>query len=493
MSNRLTRTSIAAAVVAVLAGGAWQLSTPHEGIAHAAPVGALDVVTGASPVMVSGMDFSPIVERYGPAVVNISTTGRAQKTSDDDEPGLAPDDPILQFFQQFGQQFGPQLRRGRPPRGAPLVRGEGSGFIVSPDGLILTNAHVVDGAQVVTVRLTDRREFAAKVLGVDKQTDVAVLRIDAKDLPVVRLGDPAATKVGEPVVAIGSPFGFENSVTSGIVSAKARALPDDNYVPFIQTDVAVNPGNSGGPLFNARGEVIGINSQIYTRSGGYQGLSFAIPIDVATKVQAQLVAHGKVTRARLGVQIQDVNQALADAFGLAKPMGALVSAVEPGGPADKAGLQSGDVIVAVGDQPIGHSFDLPALVSEQKPGSTLKLDVIRKGDRKTLTATLGEMKGTQVAKAGGHEVDEGRLGLAVRPLQPDEKQASGLPGGLVVQQASGAAAQAGLQPGDVVLACNGTSVSSVEQLRALVAQAKKHVALLIQRDDAKIFVPVDLG
>ena len=512
MQRPLIRTTVAAAILAVFAGGAWTLSN-HEAraqIGRADPVvvaaadtnasaalsSAVSTPTGTAPIARAravSLDFSPIVETYGPAVVNISVTGKADsdeaQAASQQIPGMSPDDPFYQFFRQFG---GPQFRRG-PQQGAPMVRGEGSGFIVSADGIILTNAHVVDKAQVVTVKLTDRREFRAKVLGVDKMTDVAVIKIEAKDLPTVRLGNPSQTKVGEPVLAIGSPFGFENTATSGIVSAKGRALPDDNYVPFIQTDVAVNPGNSGGPLFNEEGEVIGINSQIYTRSGGYQGLSFAIPIDVATKVQQQLVAHGKVVRSRLGISIQEVNQSLAEAFGLKRPMGALVSAVESGGPADKAGVQIGDVIVGLDGTSIDQSFDLPTRVSSLKPGTAVKIDVIRKGEPKTLTASVVELNPTKVAAADEQGADQGRLGLAVRPLQPEERRESGLKSGLVVQQAGGPAARAGLQAGDVILSCNGSPVSSVEQLRALVGKANKHVALLIQRDDAQIFVPVDLG
>ena len=434
----------------------------------------------------TGVDFSAIVEQNGAAVVNISVTGKAERS--DASQGLSPNDPYFEFFKRFGPQF--QM----PPEGARIMRGQGSGFIISPDGLILTNAHVVSNADRVTVKLTDRREFSAKVLGTDPQSDVAVLRIDAKNLPVVRVGDPSKVKVGEPVLAIGSPFGLENPATAGIVSAKARSLPSDSsFVPFIQTDVAVNPGNSGGPLFNSRGEVIGINSQIYSRTGGYQGLSFAIPIDVAFKVQQQLVATGKVTRGRLGVTIQEVNQSLADAFGLKRPMGALVSAVEAGSPAERAGLEPGDVIVRAGDVEVDRSSDLPARITEMKPGTAVKLEVIRKGAAKTLTATVGEQRPPQQAKEDSSSPASNRLGLAVRPLDRDEKKEAGLGNGLVIEQASGPAARAGLQPGDVIVACNGTPVTSVEQLRKLLGQAKSNVALLIQRDDAKIFVPVEVG
>ncbi|WP_155518383.1 PDZ domain-containing protein, partial [Ralstonia solanacearum] len=294
-------------------------------------------------------------------------------------------------------------------------------------------------------------------------------------------------------LAIGSPYGFENTVTAGIVSAKSRSLPDDTYVPFIQTDVAVNPGNSGGPLFNQRGEVIGINSQIYSQTGGYQGLSFAVPIDVAMKVEQQLVATGKVTRGRLGISVQEVDQLLADSFNLPKPEGALVNAVEKDGPAAKAGLQPGDVILQIGNAHIGHSGDLPEQVAEIKPGTTVPLQIIRQGRPTTLSVTVGEAKDAKVTANASAAPDKGRLGLAVRPLQPEEKRQSGLPGGLVVMDSSGPAAKAGIQPGDVILSLNGTPVSSAQELRTLVDRAGKHVALLVQRDDAKIFVPLDLG
>ncbi len=478
-SKTLTRSAIAAAVIAAFAGTASHFGGPSFSQAEAAGV-AQQVSTGV-------MDFSGIVERYGPAVVNISVTGKMQQTAaGGGQPGMDPNDPMFQFFRHFGPQF-------RIPEGGQIQHGQGSGFIVSSDGVILTNAHVVDGAQEVMVKLTDRREFKAKVIGVDKQTDIAVLKIDAKNLPVVKFGDPSVIRVGEPVLAIGSPFGFENTATSGIVSAISRSLPEDTYVPFIQTDAAVNPGNSGGPLFNDRGEVIGINSQIFSHTGGYQGLSFAIPIDVATRVQTQLVKYGKVTRGRLGVTIQDVNQALADSFGLKKPGGALVSSVEKDSPAEKAGLEPGDVIVGLNDRPINRSADLPGLVGDITPGTAAKIEIIRKGASKTVTVAVGEMKQDQMASNSAADSSQGRLGLAVRPLKPEERREAGVASGLLVEDVSGPAARAGIQAGDVVIALNGISVNSVEQLRGLVAKAGKHVALLVKRDDGKIFIPLDLG
>ncbi|QET05696.1 MULTISPECIES: DegQ family serine endoprotease [Cupriavidus] len=481
----LARSAFGIAALAAIAGGYTYLQKEVITPGYAAPA---PIVASSSPVAVATpTDFSSIVDQYGPAVVNISVTARAQRTSAQGA-NIDPDDPLAQFFKRFGPQF--QAPQQQQPQ---LVRGLGSGFIVSPDGLILTNAHVVDNATEVTVKLTDRREFKAKVLGSDPQTDIAVIRIDAKDLPTVRLGDPSKVRVGEPVVAIGSPYGFENTVTAGIVSAKSRSLPDDTYVPFIQTDVAVNPGNSGGPLFNQRGEVIGINSQIYSQTGGYQGLSFAIPINVATKVEEQLVAHGKVTRGRLGISVQEVNQALAQSFNLPKPAGALVNSVEPDSPAAKAGLKPGDVIVQLGNDVIDHSGDLPEHVADIKPGTETQLKVIRKGEPMTLSVKVGTAKDSAVAQKSNQNDAGGKLGLAVRPLTPNEKRDSGIDGGLVVEDVAGPAARVGIQPGDVILSLNGTPINSADQLKSLVSKAGKQVALLVQRDDARIFIPLDLG
>ncbi len=484
-SKTFFRSAITAAILAAIVGASAHYGLPSFTQANAAV--SQQAAASATATPVTGIvDFSNIVARYGPAVVNISVTGKVQPTATNGVPQLNPNDPFYQFFQHFGPQF-------QIPQGEQIEHAEGSGFIVSSDGVILTNAHVVEGAQDVTVKLTDRREFKAKVIGTDHQTDIAVLKINAKNLPTVKIGDPNATRVGEPVLAIGSPYGFMNTATAGIVSAKSRSLPDDTYVPFIQTDAAVNPGNSGGPLFNDRGEVIGINSQIFTESGGYQGLSFAIPIDVATKVQAQLMQYGKVTRGRLGVTIQEVNQALADSFGLKTPHGALVSAVEKGSPAERAGLKPGDVIVALNGKPINRSSDLPARVADLKPGTSAQVEIIRKGEKKSVTVTVGEMKPDQVASSGQSAAQQGRLGLAVRPLTRDERKQAGVSGGLLVEQVSGPAARAGIEAGDVVLSLNGVAVNSVEHLRVLVAKAGKHVALLVKRNEIKIFIPVDLG
>ncbi len=490
--RRLILALVAAGALGATGAG---LVTQRQAHAVAAPVATTSASTPAAAALPGAAlpSFAQITAESGPAVVNISVSGMrrtAMAEGDDGEEGGAQD-PMQEFFRRFG--MAPQ-GPGRMPQNVP-VRGQGSGFIVSPDGVVLTNAHVVKGADEVTVKLTDRREFRAKVLGADPKTDVAVLKIDAQGLPTVRLGSTKSLAVGEWVLAIGSPFGFENSVTAGVVSAKGRALPQDSAVPFIQTDVAVNPGNSGGPLFNARGEVVGINSQIYSRSGGYQGVSFAIPIEVAERVSQQIQKTGKVSHARLGVTVQEVNQTLADSFGLDKPQGALVADVQKGGPADKAGLQSGDVIRSVDGQPIVASGDLPAWISQATPGAKVQLEVWRKGASETLSATLGDAADKKaVADAGATEgASQGRLGLALRPLEKGEQREAGVEGGLLIEQASGAAARAGVQEGDVLLAINGTPARDIGQVRGVVAKAGKSVALLVLRDGNRIFVPVRLG
>ncbi len=482
----LVRSLIAAGVIAAGAGAFAKYDLSIFPQALAASTSAPAVMASAQAATAAALpDFTGIVAQNGGAVVNISVTNKVDKTAGVPAmPKLDPNDPFYQFFRYF---------RGQIPQGQTPTHALGSGFIVSPDGIILTNAHVVDGASNVTVKLTDRREFKAKVIGVDKPSDVAVLKIDAKNLPTVTLEKTDDAKVGQWVVAIGSPFGFENSVTAGIVSAKSRALPGDSYVPFIQTDVAVNPGNSGGPLFNAKGEVIGINSQIYSESGGYQGLSFAIPIDVALNVENQLLHHGSVTRGRLGVTIQSVNQALADSFGLKQPAGALVGSIEKDGPAAKAGIEPGDVILRYNDKDIASSSQLPVLVADAAPGTIAKLEVMRNGKIRHIDVTVGQLKNTKVASAAVAGQPPGRLGVVVRPLAPDEQKQAGVSGGLIVENAAGPAANAGIQPGDMILSFNGTPVKSPGQLKQLLAKAGKHVALLVQRDETKIFVPVDLG
>ena len=474
---------IAAVVASLLMATAAFLSPRSLWSAEAAP--NLRPVSLSTPASATALpDMSTIVERNGAAVVNISMSGKSKSAAMPGLPGMDPDDPFYEFFRHF---------RIPQQRGEQRIRGQGSGFIVREDGIVLTNAHVIDGADEVVVKLIDKREFKAKVLGADKASDVAVLRIDGKNLPTVKIGSSSNTRVGEWVLAIGSPFGFENSATAGIISAKSRSLPDDSYVPFIQTDVAVNPGNSGGPLFNMAGEVIGINSQIYSRTGGYQGLSFAIPIDVAMGIQDQIVKHGKVQRGRLGVTIQEVNQSLSESFGLSKPMGALVSSVETGSPAAKAGLEAGDVILALNGREIQSSNELPPLVAAIRAGDVAKLQVWRKGAMREIDVRVGASKDEKSASVEDKAAVSGRLGLAVRPLSAEERKQLDGKGGLRVEGVSGAATRSGVRSGDIVLAVNGEPVSTPEQLRAIVAKAGKRVALLIQRDDARLFVPVDLN
>ena len=496
------RLTLALAAAGVIGGAVGAVAVNHNNALASGAAGvpatlAAPALPGAAgaPAQVGAAvvlpDFTQIVSRMGPAVVNIQVTGSTKTSAGPNArlPRGSENDPFFEFFRRFQD---PRAQRGQ--RDVPVF-GAGSGFIISPDGVILTNAHVVRDASEVTVKLQDRREFRAKVLGSDPKTDVAVLKIDARNLPVVPIGKSNDLKVGEWVLAIGSPFGLESSVTAGVVSAKGRSI-DEGNVPFIQTDVAVNPGNSGGPLFNTRGEVIGINSQIYSQTGGYQGLSFAIPIDVAYRIKDQIVTTGKVQHAKLGIVIQEVNQAFADSFKLASPEGALVSNVERGGAADKAGLKSGDVIRKLNGQPIIASGDLPAMMSTSKPGDRVVLDVWRDGKIVQVPAKLGNAS-DKVAEAEPEavEVADGgsKLGLALRPLEPIEKRQSGIASGLVIEDAGGAALNAGVQPGDVLLSVNGRPVSSVAQVRDVVGKSAKSVALLIQRGSDKIFIPVRIG
>jgi serine protease Do len=487
---------IAAGAISAAVGGYSQAGT--AAFTKTRTTEPVAVATAQAPAAIALPDFSALAERNSPAVVNITVSQDVLDVKGDEGmpqmppmPQMDPDDPFYQFFKRFQ---GPQGQMPRQtPRGAMPHHAMGSGFIISSDGLILTNAHVVGGAKEVTVKLTDKREFKAKTIGFDRATDVAVIKVDAKDLPTVVIGNPDLAKPGQWVVAIGSPFGMENTVTAGIVSAKYRALPDENYVPFIQTDVAVNPGNSGGPLLNVRGEVIGMNSQIYSHTGGYEGLSFAIPIDVVMKVEQQLVKYGKVERGRIGVTIQSLNQDLAKSFGLEKTDGALVSSVDKDSPAAKAGLEPGDVIMKFNGEPVTESTQLPGRVADLKPGTSAKLEIWRKGGAKEVTVTLGAVKDAKVASDESAAKPQGKLGLAVRPLTPDEQQQSGIKEGLLVENADGPAARAGIQAGDVILSLNGTPVKSVEQLRSLVSKAGKNLALLVQRGEAKMFVPVQIG
>lgn len=453
---------------------------------HAAPVAlAAAALPVASPLPAlppgSAPNYRAIVQRYGPSVVGVMVEGR--RVDDADVPDVA--------------QGLPRGWRQPVPQGAQPFRGQGSGFIVAADGLILTNAHVVKDAQSVTVLLADRREYTAQVLGSDAATDIAVLRIPAQGLQPVQLGDPAQLQVGDAVLAIGAPYGLVQTATAGIVSATGRSLPGDGAVPFIQTDAAVNPGNSGGPLFDAAGNVVGINAQIYSRTGGFQGVSFAIPVDVAMRVSKQIVATGSAQHARLGVAVQDMTQPLADSFGLARPDGALVSQVMPGSPAAAAGLRAGDVIQKIDGQPTVQAGALSARIAQSVPGDRIALGVWRQGQAVDLTVTLGRSgDGAQAGATPSGGLDEAaapggaRLGLALRPLQPAERAQARLDHGLVVQGAQGAAARAGLLRGDMVLAINGQPVDSIDALQRVLAGAPKRVALLVWRAGEQLFVPV---
>jgi serine protease Do len=436
-------------------------------------------------------NFAPLVERYGPAVVNVEVI----QASRGELGSMTEGDPLFEFFRRFGI---PVPGDPQDP-GAPPERGAGSGFIVSPDGYIITNAHVVAEADEVTVRLTDRREFAAKVIGVDTYTDIALIKIEATDLPTVRIGDPNRLRPGEWVVAIGSPFGLENSATAGIVSATSRAVSGNTPVPFIQTDVAVNPGNSGGPLFNMQGEVVGVNSMIFSRTGGYMGLSFAIPIDVAVNVRDQLMTSGRVVRGRIGVVVQEMTAPLAESFGLDKPHGALVSSVEPNGPADQAGIKSGDVILGVAGRPVEQSVDVSRAIAGTKPGTQTELDVWRSGKRQTIKVKVGEMESGEARvaqrRAGEETMEKAKLGLTIRPLSPEERRLAGTDGKLLVQQATGPAARAGLQRGDIIIGIAGERIETIEQLRAKTKNLKPNdsIALLVERNGEQIFVPIRVG
>ncbi|MBU1426629.1 MAG: DegQ family serine endoprotease [Gammaproteobacteria bacterium] len=438
-------------------------------------------------------DFTELVEQQGPAVVNVSTTQliRAPQMYQG-IPNVPENDPFYEFFHRFA----PQVPREQESQSL------GSGFIISSDGYVLTNAHVVDRADKITVRLTDKREFKAKVIGADKRTDVALLKIDATGLPKVTLGNPDQVKVGEWVLAIGSPFGFDSSVTAGIVSAKGRSLPQENYVPFIQTDVAINPGNSGGPLFNMKGEVVGINSQIYSRSGGYMGLSFSIPIDVAMDVVNQLRSTGKVTRGRIGVTIQEVTRELADSFGLPKVGGALISAVEKGGPADKAGVQPSDVILKFDGKAVKSSADLPRIVAAIKPGTKVSVQLWRKGT-KDISLVVGEMRdegvvaqrgGRSGGNSAGSSVSETRLGLVVSELNDQQKAELQVEGGLIVEDMTGSAARSQLQRGDVILAVGNIEIHSLNQFNEVLKKVPRgrNIALLVRRSDGTVYVSIKM-
>ena len=461
------------------------------------------LVTVAEPVAAQARmtvlpDFTELYDKQGPAVVSIDVTQRAKRSR---LPELSEDDPFYEFFRRFGQ-----IPR---PRGAPEREFEqqsvGSGFIISNDGYVITNAHVVDGADEVNVKLTDRREFKAKVIGADKRTDVALLKIEAKDLPKVTIGDPEKLKVGEWVVAIGKPFGLENTMTAGIVSAKGRDLPQENLVPFIQTDAAVNPGNSGGPLFNLKGEVVGINSLIFSRTGGYMGLSFAIPIDLAMNSVAQLKEKGRVTRGRIGVQITEVSKETAESFGLPKAMGALVNSVEKGGPAEKAGVEAGDIIIKVDGREVRNSAELPRIVTMVKPGSKITLTVWRKGGQRDVAVTVAEMKdepavtpARRSTPAPKEKAKPNRMGLVLSDLTEDQKKELDLKSGVLIEDISGPV-RGNVHPGDVILAVvsrgQTTDAKSAEQVNTHLSKLEKGAAvtLRLKRGDQEFFATLRLN
>lgn len=462
----------------------------------AAAIAFSGALPSATPAVASGLapqatvattqlpDFVQLVEKYGKGVVNISTVREARVVEGADPFGF--DERHAEIFRRFGFPF----PFGGGPRQEPERRGTGSGFIISADGLILTNHHVVDGADEIKVRLTDNREFTGKVLGSDAKTDIAVVKIDAKDLPYLTMGNSDELKVGEWVAAIGSPFGLDNTVTSGIVSAKSRKLPSDQYVPFIQTDVAVNPGNSGGPLFNMKGEVVGINSQIFSTSGGFMGLSFAIPSNLAMQIKDQLVKNGKVTRGRIGVVIQSVTQDLAESFGMKTPKGAIVSQVEKDGPAAKAGLQEGDIITAVNGRAIDDSVDMPVIIGSMAPGSIAKLSIIRNNKDMTLDVKVEEAPNESASSNASKTAAANKLGVTVRPLN-DEEKAKAETEGLLVTESTGAARKAGIREGDIIVNVNGVKIKKTDDL-ARVLEKNKNLRVLVQRRDGRIFIPVRL-
>jgi len=446
-------------------------------------------------------DFTRLVEEQGNAVVNISTTQAVRRPSAavPQVPGME-DEEVLEFFRRFIPRQPPAQGGGGPtPRSES--RSLGSGFIISTDGYVLTNAHVVEGADEITVKLTDKREFKAKVIGADKRTDIALIKIDAATLPAVRFGDPNKLKVGEWVVAIGSPFNFENTVTAGIVSAKGRSLPQENFVPFIQTDVAINPGNSGGPLFNLRGEVVGINSQIYSRTGGFMGLSFAIPADVAQDVLKQLKEKGRVARGRIGVQIQEVTRDLALSFGLDRPRGALVNSVEKASPAEKAGVETSDIITSFDGKPVESLSDLPRFVGSTRPGTTVPLELWRKGAARKLSVTVSELPEERVASADkpkpqkSAEAQANRLGIVVAELSAEQKKERQVSNGLLVTEVR-PDARADVRKGDVLMALvqkgQHTELKSVEQFNKLLASLDKSavITLQVKRGETTAFVTV---
>ena len=457
-----------------------------------APLLAPDAQAQATQVL---PDFADLAERAGPAVVNIRTTARvAAQSGALPFPDIDENDPMYEFFRRFFPNPPQQSPRQGPAPRREVPRGLGSGFVISADGYVMTNAHVVEGADDITVTLADKREFKGKVIGTDRRTDVALVKIEATGLPAVRIGDPNKVRVGEWVAAIGSPFGLENTVTAGIVSAKARETGE--FLPFIQTDVAVNPGNSGGPLLNMRGEVVGINSQIFTTSGGYNGISFAIPIDEAMNVQQQLRASGRVIRGRIGVGIEGVSKEVAEAIGLgAPPRGAMVNSVEKDGPAAKAGVEPGDVILRFDGRAIERSSDLPRIVGGTKPGTSSTVTVFRKGAQRDLKVQVAEMPQDRARSARASEpakpaAPANALGLGVSDVSAEKMKELGLKGGVQVDAVDGLAAGAGIRPGDIITQLNSADVQNARQFNEAVARLdpKKDVAVLVRRGEASRFV-----
>ncbi|MEO7208633.1 MAG: Do family serine endopeptidase [Steroidobacteraceae bacterium] len=489
---QLRNSTLVWSAIGLLAVGAATGLSAHGVLQPASPTAVAATsdtsqATSSLPIpLMTAPNYRAIVARNEPAVVGITTegpipTGGQQQFSFGGPNG--DDNPLSQFFRGF-----------QMPRSQGIQRAQGSGFVISADGLVLTNAHVVDGAKEVTVKLSDHREYKAKVLGADKSSDIAVLKINAHNLPTVTLGNSDKLGVGDYVLAIGEPFGLEETATAGIVSAKGRSLPGDGYVPFIQTDAAVNPGNSGGPLFDSSGAVVGINAQIYSNSGGFQGVSFAIPINLAVRIKDQIVKTGKVEHSRLGVEVQTMNQTLADSFKLGSPNGALVAKVVPDSAAAQAGIKVGDVILNFNGAPVIDAGMLSQRVGMAAPGEKASIEVWRSGKTLDLTATIGNAATNLTADNDSSDGSpQARLGLALRPLSAEERQQAGVPGGLVVEDAQGRAAEAGIQPGDVVLSVDGTAVETVAQLRKMVKDHDRQVALLIQRGDARLFIPVTLG
>ena len=452
----------------------------------------LPIIAGTPSFANTLPDFSALVEKEGDAVVKISVLATVPAAEQGGIPGFDPE-IIPEQFRRFFEQL-PNAPQQAPRQGS----GFGSGFVISDDGYIITNAHVVDNASEIRVGLNDRREYVAELVGSDPASDIALLKVDAEELTTVIIGDSDDLRVGEWVLAIGSPFGFEHTATQGIVSALARSLPDDTYVPFIQTDVAVNPGNSGGPLFNTDGEVVGVNSQIYSRSGGYQGLSFSIPINVAMSIADQLKEQGYATRGWLGVAIQNVDQALARSFGLDKPEGALVAQVTSGSPADKAGLESGDIILDFNDKPVVYSSELPPLVGAVVPGDTVNMSVLRNGERSTIEVVIEPLdEGERVAALPAKRAaDESRLGVKLAALPAEQKEEMGVDHGVLVTDVNpdGAAAEAGIRPGDVLLSLNRTKIDDMDSLDEIVSTAPgdEAVPVLVQRESSPIFLALTL-